>query len=178
MKHGVQKAASFFAVNRASFSGSSLSGGMSIGHPRFNERSIQSIAEFRAPNLTVAEADFHVSILSHPDDFLYLDPPYRLDGGKEKNRLYGVNGSLHEGFEHDELFALLKDRPKWLMSYNDDDWITSLYGGFPMVSIQWAYSMSTNKRSNEVLIGSRDLSEHMRRVAGARGDTYRPPVSP
>ena len=146
---------------------------MSLGHGRFNARSIEAVATFSAPNLTVEEADFRVSILSHPDDFLYLDPPYWLSAAK--NCLYGVNGSAHKGFKHGELFDLLKDRPSWLMSYNNDHWVTSLYCGFPMVEVQWTYSMSKNKRSSEILIGSHDHADHMRRVAHERGDHYRPP---
>ena len=52
------KAAAFFAINRASFSGITMSGGMSPGHPRFTHSSIERLKRFDVPNLTVGLADF------------------------------------------------------------------------------------------------------------------------
>lgn len=180
MEVSLEKAVMYYVINRASFSGAALSGGMSARHDRFTRRGIQSLANFRAPNLSVFNADFRDSIVSHPREFLYLDPPYRLARGK--NVLYGVNGSTHKDFDHKSLFSLLKNRGRWLMSYNDDARITSLYKGFPMVEVSWTYSMPATKRSNEILIGSRDLIGHMQRVARKRGERYRalrrPPVKP
>lgn len=47
-------AARFFALNRTSFSGTTLAGGMSpTWEDRFNERSIDRLREFHAPNLEV-----------------------------------------------------------------------------------------------------------------------------
>ena len=40
--------------------------------------------------------DFKKSIPKHPNDLLYLDPPYKI-----KNKLYGNRGDLHKDFEHE-----------------------------------------------------------------------------
>ncbi len=40
LKDQVERAAAFFVLNRSSFSGTTLSGGMSPGHPRFTESAI------------------------------------------------------------------------------------------------------------------------------------------
>ena len=50
-------AAFFYVINRSSFSGSTMSGGMSPGHKRFTPSSIQRLREFHAPNIEVAHAD-------------------------------------------------------------------------------------------------------------------------
>ena len=50
-------AAFFYVINRSSFSGSTMSGGMSPGHKRFTPSAIQRLREFHAPNIEVAHAD-------------------------------------------------------------------------------------------------------------------------
>ena len=74
----LERAAAFFVLNRSSFSGSTMSGGMSPGHERFSESAIQRLRNFRAVNLWVERADFRKSIPNHPNDLLFLDPPYAL----------------------------------------------------------------------------------------------------
>lgn len=149
MEYGLEKAAVFYVLNRSSFSGSTLSGGMSQGQ-RFTESNMKTLLNFDLPNLTVEHKDFRESIISHPDDFMYLDPPYLLKKGS--NNLYGDRGSTHKDFAHDDLFDLIKDRKNWIMSYNDSEEITDLYQGFKMVTPEWAYGMSGDKKSKEVLI--------------------------
>ena len=41
-----ERAAIYFVLNRASFSGTTLSGGMSPNHPRFTESSIERLSNF------------------------------------------------------------------------------------------------------------------------------------
>ena len=147
-------AAVFFALNRASFSGVTLSGGMSPSHPRFTQDTIQQLKRFHSPRLTVEKADFAESIARHPDDFLYCDPPYLL----ENSNLYGKNGNMHAGFDHQKLASLLKGREKWVLSYNDSAEIRDLYAGEgrEVVSLNWHYSMNGAKKGNEILILSPD----------------------
>ena len=147
-------AAIFFALNRASFSGSTLSGGMSRNHPRFTIDSIKAVEHFKAPRLTVNKADFADSIARHPDDFLYCDPPYML----KHSNLYGDRGSMHTDFDHQKLSDILKKRDKWVLSYNDSPEIRDLYAGDgrEVVSVNWQYSMNGARRGNEILILSPD----------------------
>jgi DNA adenine methylase len=149
----VERAAAFFVLNRSSFSGTTLSGGMSPGHPRFTESAIDRLRNFKANNLIVECCDFKTSINKHKDAFLYLDPPYM-----NNQNLYGIKGNTHKGFNHYELAELLYSRDQWIMSYNDCHTIRSLYKNYTILSVQWVYGMSKNKKSNEVLILSRDLS--------------------
>jgi DNA adenine methylase len=52
IKDRMECAACFYAINRSSFSGTTLSGGMSPGHPRFTISSIQRLRDFKNENFT------------------------------------------------------------------------------------------------------------------------------
>ncbi len=146
-----ERAAVFYVLNRASFSGTTLSGGMSPNHPRFTEKNIDYLANFSNIYLTVAQADFGESMANHENDFLYLDPPYA-----NGEALYGITGNMHKDFDHKRLADILKKRDRWLLSYNDCDIIRDLYAGHKMMIPQWAYGMNNDKKSNELLIFSQD----------------------
>ena len=150
----VELAAAYFAVNRSSFSGATLSGGFSqqAAEGRFNQNSIKRLANFDAPNLKVGFAGFEESIGQHENCFLYLDPPYFLG---EKSTLYGKNGDMHEGFNHKLLHSLLTNRQNWLLCYNDCEFIREHYSDYEIIPAEWAYGMNKSKKSNEVFIISR-----------------------
>ncbi len=150
-KDRCRMAAVFYALNRSSFSGTTLSGGMSPGHPRFTQSAIERLASLDVDNLTVQVADFQDSISKHKNDFLYLDPPY-ANGGK----LYGKRGNMHEGFNHEALAHLLHQRDGWVLSYNDCNTVRDLYKGYRFIAPKWTYGMNNSKKSNEVLILSHD----------------------
>jgi len=145
-------AASFFVLNRASFSGTTLSGGMSPDHPRFNLGCIQRLKEFekRMRNVSVEHKDFEESLALHKDKWTYCDPPYYLE--KDKANLYGIRGNLHRFFDHQKLYNILKSRDNWLLSYNDCKFIRDLYYKFHIESVQWKYGMGKEKDSKEILI--------------------------
>ncbi|MFH2067947.1 MAG: DNA adenine methylase [Candidatus Omnitrophota bacterium] len=149
----LDRAAAFFVLNRSSFSGTTLSGGMSPNHPRFTKSAIQRLRDFHVSNFSVKKADFKDSIEKHKDAFLYLDPPY-LNG----QNLYGVKGDTHKGFEHEALSDILHKRDRWILSYNDCETIQKLYKGYQILNIDWTYGMNKSKISNEVLVVSHDLA--------------------
>jgi len=149
-----EMAAAYFAINRSSFSGATLSGGFSqqAADGRFNENSIKRLQNFEAPNLKVGFKGFEASVELHKNEFLYLDPPYFLEA---KSKLYGKNGDMHEGFDHKLLHSTLTNRQNWLLCYNDCEFIREHYGEYEIVSAAWAYGMNKSKQSNEVFIISR-----------------------
>ena len=153
IEHKLDRAAIYYVLNRASFSGSTLSGGMSPGHGRFTPSSIARLERFYNPNVTVLHAPFTQSLLQHKETFAYLDPPYVI-----KSSLYGRNGNTHKNFDHAALASILKDRYNWLLSYNDCPEIRELYKGYLFKVPAWKYGMSSQKSSNEILIFSPDLS--------------------
>ena len=153
LKDKLERAAVFFVLNRASFSGITLSGGMSPRHPRFTESSIDRLRRFKAKNITIQRSDFRESIRQNSDVFLYLDPPY-MNGQK----LYGVRGDAHEGFDHEALREMLSQRERWILSYNDCHQIRHMYSDYQIQSVAWQYGMGKDKRSKEIIICSHDLT--------------------
>ena len=144
-------AAAYYVLNRSSFNGTALSGGMSKGHPRFTKTAIQRIRSFNVKGFTVERIDFKESIPRNKDAFLYLDPPY-LNGEK----LYGVKGDVHENFDHGHLRKLLGERGRWLLSYNDCPEIRGMYSGYEIRKAAWSYGMGNDKKSNEIIILSKN----------------------
>lgn len=156
----IERAAILYALNRSSFSGTTLCGGMSPNHPRFTPSSIHRLRRFRAKNLSVACADFSKSIPKHQNHFLYLDPPY-ANGEK----LYGQKGDMHDGFSHETLADLIRSHDRWILSYNDCELIRDLYSGYEFISPKWTYGMNSSKLSNEVIIVSKGMTAKKVRIS-------------
>jgi DNA adenine methylase len=143
-----EAAAQYYIVNRTSFSGATTSGGWSskASWARLTQRTLDNLAQFKIDNFIVKRADFKDAIAAHPDAALYLDPPYCLN--KEKSRtqgdretLYGADGDHHGGFDHEGLADILKERSKWVLSYNNCDYVRNLYNGYKILEVEWTYGM-------------------------------------
>lgn len=161
---GVELGAAFYVLNRASFSGSTMSGGMSPGHKRFTQSAIDRLSAFNSPNVTVSHNDAFTVLdalvdQDPTDGLIYLDPPYKLDD----SALYGNKGSMHKGFDHARLAETcqtLSDQGwRILISYNDAQSIRDLYTGFGVENARWAYGMknvsgSSMGASSEILLYS------------------------
>ncbi len=146
------RAASYFAINRSSFSGSTISGGFSkeSGEKRFTQSSITKMKKTNLTNIIFTNLDFIDFVQNIPDDkFIFLDPPYYL--GK-KSKLYGNNGDLHENFNHNELFNCISKKHNFILCYNDCEYIRNLYKDFIIISTSWTYGMNTTKKSSEIII--------------------------
>lgn len=98
-------------------------------------------------NLTVAVSSFE-NILTKTEfnnDFFYLDPPYFLDGdskmfkGIYPQRNFPIH---HNNFNHQLLAELLnKHKGKFILSYNDCDFVRQAYKNFDILEPQWQYTM-------------------------------------
>ena len=87
---------------------------------------------------------FREAIQGHPDDFLFLDPPYYLgnDSTMFKGMYPNCNFAIHHNdFEHELLCELLKShKGGFLLTYNDCDTIRAMYKDFQHVFPEWQYS--------------------------------------
>ena len=117
------------------------------------QRMIDKVRHFKCPNLKVRKGSFEKTIPKHQRDFLYLDPPYFLEGdskmfrGIYPQRNFPVH---HNGFNHSLLRdLLLKHKGKFILSYNDCSQVRKLYKGFDIEKIKWQYTMG----QGEVRIG-------------------------
>ena len=145
------RACMYYALNRSSFSGATLSGGYSqqAADKRFTQSSIDRLRGFSCPFLTVKQADFTDSLRRHDDEtFIYADPPYLL----EKSTLYGERGSTHKNFDHQRFAEEIKKKNNWVISYNPHPEILELYKDYKIVYPEWAYGMSKDKKSKEILV--------------------------
>ena len=107
---------------------------------------LEKVHNFHASDLQVECASFEDIMEKHRDDFLYLDPPYYLDGdsktfvGLYPHRNFPIH---HKGFKHQLLHELLlKHRGGFILSYNDCSTIKNEYKGFESISPSWQYTFS------------------------------------
>jgi len=150
----LERAAVFFVLNRCSFSGTTLSGGMSPGHPRFTQSAINRLRNFHSAGLKVRKADYKVALRESKNMMAYLDPPYLIDG----DNLYGNKWDTRKNFDHVKLAEILRERSNWILSYNDCPQIQELYSHAKILKPEWTYGMSNGKKSEELLIISPELS--------------------
>lgn len=153
-KDDLERAAYYFAINRSSFSGATCSGGYSkeAAEKRFTESSIERCKNLDLSRITFTNLPFHEFLNQNPqtaNQFIYADPPYYLEKG---SKLYGTNGDMHEGFDHDKLKTLLKDRSQWLLSYNDCPKVREMYSFATFSDAKWSYGMNKTKESSEIII--------------------------
>ena len=106
---------------------------------------LDKIKNFNVPNLKVYNESFEKSIPKHSNDFLYLEPPYYLDGDSKMFKgIYPMRNFPihHNGFNHQLLANLLKEHKKgFILSYNDCSWVRNTYKDFNIVEISWQYTM-------------------------------------
>ena len=139
------RACMYYALNRSSFSGATLSGGYSqqAADKRFTQSSIDRLRNFSCPFLTVKQADFAESLRRHNDEtFIYADPPYLL----ENSTLYGERGSTHKDFDHERFAEEIKKKNNWVISYNPHPEVLELYKDYEIVYPEWAYGMHSGKK--------------------------------
>lgn len=131
-----------FAYNRNGNSGSAKS------HSNIIER-IQAISS-RLDMVFIENLDFEDLIrrYDHKDAFFYLDPPYI----KGKDNIYKI--VKVKDFEHDRLFNCIKNiKGRWLLSYDDNEYIRQLYKDFKIIEVSRANLLSSkSKEYKELLI--------------------------
>lgn len=140
----VKKAATFFIFNRITFSGTTEAGGYSeqAFQRRFTLSSIERLKVVHKilENVSITNYDYEEVIKQKGKDvFIFLDPPYF---SSTKSALYGKNGNLHKYFDH-ERFAnsIKKCEHKWLITYDDSEFIRKLFSFAYVQSWDLTYGM-------------------------------------
>ena len=126
-------------------------GPMFLGWPSSNEinkekfaRRLDKLEKATFNNLSISCADFKEVIKNHPNDFIFLDPPYYL--GKDSTMFKGMypncNFAIHHNdFDHAEMARLLKEhKGGFLITYNDCPTIREFYKDYKQVFPQWQYT--------------------------------------
>ncbi len=155
-----ERAVRFFVLNRITFSGVVDSGGYSPAayEKRWTASSITRIEQV-APYLAdvkITCGDYAELLFQKGEDvFIFLDPPYWK---ATASKLYGVKGTLHTSFDHEQFAENMKRCPhKWLITYDDSPIIRELFN-FAEIrqwSLQYGMNNYRQKRAakgNEVFI--------------------------
>lgn len=152
----LQQSLQYFIINRCSFSGATLSGGFSeeASLNRYTPSSINKIKMLDFTNIDVYNYDFEYFINNFTNEktIIFLDPPYYLE---KQSRLYGNNGDMHENFNHQSLFDLIKTKKNWIITYNNCEYIKNLYKDYLIIDVNWSYGMNKTKSSSEIIILSK-----------------------
>jgi DNA adenine methylase len=126
-------------------------GPMFLGWPSSNEidvakfkRRIEKLEQMTLKNINVQCKRFEESLPLHQDDFLFLDPPYFLEGDSKmfKGMYPNCNFAIHHNnFDHKKLCLLLKEhRGGFLMTYNNCSAIRELYNDCKFEFPEWQYT--------------------------------------
>jgi len=140
----LEKAAAFFIFNRVTFSGTTLSGGYSESAftGRFTESSIKRLNDLAKVinGTTITNYDYEDVVKKEGENvFLFLDPPYY---SATKSALYGKNGNLHKSFDHRRFAENMKKcKHKWLITYDDSEYIRSLFSFANIIPWNLTYGM-------------------------------------
>jgi len=151
-----ERAVRFFVLNRITFSGVVESGGYSqqAFEKRFTESSIARLSQLGRvlDGIKITRLDYR-ELLADGDarTFTFLDPPYFK---ATKSRLYGKNGVLHTGFNHDEFAAEMRRcRHSWLITYDDSPEIRANFAFARIYEWELQYGMN-NYRQTKAAKGS------------------------
>jgi DNA adenine methylase len=106
----------------------------------------------------ITNFDYKKLIQSKGDNvFLFLDPPYY---SAVKSALYGKNGHLHKAFDHADFAEIMKKcQHKWLITYDDSEYIRSLFSFASIIPWKLTYGMrnvteTSNQNGKEIFISN------------------------
>jgi len=148
----------YFALNRCAFSGLTL-----IASPmstvniekKFGEKAINNLERINFEVESVEYGSCFDVISNAKNEFLYLDPPYIMET-ENKEAIYGKDGELHRGFDHELLAQMLRDyKGRWVLSYLDVPRVRELYESFNFTNVTWRYTMkpgNSRPQGNELVV--------------------------
>lgn len=144
-----ERAVRFFVLNRITFSGVVESGGYSqlAFESRFTNSSIERVSKIGLllQGVKITHLDYR-ELLGDGDKsiFTFLDPPYFK---ATKSKLYGKNGILHTGFNHDEFAQAMKRcKHAWLITYDDSPEIRDNFSFANIYEWELQYGMNNYKQ--------------------------------
>mgnify|MGYP004008019891 FL=1 len=140
----LEKAIRYYFLNRCSFSGITKWNAY-IGSPRWNIKNNIDAVEFlgkKLQNTRVTSLDFEEIIKekSKKNVFLFLDPPYA------ESRQVAAYNKTFEKNDHIRLCNSLKETKfKFLLTYDNCEYIKNLYDGLYFYDKTWTYSLANSR---------------------------------
>lgn len=135
------RAVAFYVVNKCSFSGLTESSSFSkqASDSNFSMKGIENLLGYAEiiQNWKITNGTYENLLTDDSSVLVYLDPPYEI-----KDKLYGKNGSMHKGFDHDK-FASTCDSYKspMLISYNSSNLIKERFQNWNTAEFAHTYTM-------------------------------------
>ncbi len=169
----LKKASAFFVFNRITFSGTTEAGGFSeqAFQKRFTESSIQRLSLLKnvVKNTKITNWDYEELVKTEGENvFIFLDPPYF---SASKSALYGKNGKLHTGFDHERFAEVMKNcQHKWLITYDNCTYIKDLFSFAKIKEWDLMYGMRnqtqhSNQLGKEIFIANFEYPNKQNHVA-------------
>lgn len=151
---GIGKASAFFVFNRITFSGTTEAGGFSeqAFKNRFTDSSIERLQLLKSvmKDVEITNLDYQKVIDKEGQNvFIFLDPPYFT---ATKSALYGKNGKLHKGFDHQRFAEVMSGcQHKWLITYDNCEYIKDLFSFAHIAEWDMIYGMRNQTETSSQL---------------------------
>ena len=134
-------------------------------------KALEKIKNFNTNNLKVEQASFEAVFEKYPTDFFYCDPPYFLEGDSKMFKgIYPMRNFPihHNNFNHELLSECLKNhKGKFILSYNDCEFVREAYKDFKILEPKWQYTMGqgeTRMGKNRIERGDTDNTKQSHEV--------------
>ena len=153
----IDRAVSFYVVNKCSFSGLTENSAFSkqASESNFSVNGIEKLPEYSLmiKKWKITNLSYEHMLSDEEETYIYLDPPYEI-----KSNLYGRKGDMHKGFDHDE-FATICDKSTSpiLISYNSSQLIRDRFDGWTVAEFAHTYTMRSTGCYNKEQASRKEL---------------------
>ena len=155
--NSIDRAVSFYVVNKCSFSGLTENSAFSkqASESNFSVNGIEKLPEYSLmiKKWKITNLSYEHMLSDEEGTYIYLDPPYEI-----KSNLYGRKGVMHKGFNHDE-FATICDKSisPILISYNSSQLIRDRFDGWTVAEFAHTYTMRSTGCYNKEQASRKEL---------------------
>ena len=155
--NSIDRAVSFYVVNKCSFSGLTESSAFSkqASESNFSVNGIEKLPEYSLmiKKWKITNLSYEHMLSDEEETYIYLDPPYEI-----KSNLYGKKGDMHKGFDHDE-FPIICNRlsSPMLVSYNSSQLIKDRFDGWTVAEFSHTYTMRSTGCYNKEQASRKEL---------------------
>lgn len=165
---GIDQAASFFILNKCSYSGLTENSTFSVQASRgnFSQVGIKKLPTYSKiiQNWKITNIDYSELLKKDGEDvFVFLDPPYDI-----KSFLYGTDRKMHSNFCHIRFANDVEEcKHRFMITYNVNEWLVERYKDFYQREFLLQYSMvhRKNNKKVELLISNYDVAPESNSLA-------------
>ena len=155
--NSIDRAVSFYVVNKCSFSGLTESSAFSkqASESNFSVNGIEKLPEYSLmiKKWKITNLSYEQMLSDKEGTYIYLDPPYEI-----KSNLYGRKGDMHKGFNHDEFASICdKSSSPILISYNSSQLIRERFEEWTVAEFAHTYTMRSTGCYNKEQASRKEL---------------------